>query len=86
MSVKNDLAKNCHSAVTSVSSVSSVTKIGYDRFHRLHPVGATSLQSFIDAKFDEESFGVVRRALLRQIDKFSQQPSHPGVDPARSPF
>ena len=32
-------------------------KIGYDRFHRLHTVGATSLQSFIDAKIDEESFG-----------------------------
>ena len=40
---------------------------------------------FREAWTDFGDFGVVRRALLRKIDKFSQQASHPGVDPAASP-
>ena len=51
-------------------------KIGYDRFHRLHTVGATSLQSFIDAKFDQESLGDTahsQKPILMPFSGFKQK-------------
>ena len=38
-----------------------------------------------EAWTDIGDFGVVRRALLRQIDKFSQQPTHPVPTPGWTP-
>ena len=50
-----------------------------------HPVALDELYRMAllrEAWTDIGDFGVVRRALLTQIDKFCQQPTHPGVDPA----
>ena len=50
-----------------------------------HPVALDELYRMAllrEAWTDIGDFGVGRRALLTQIDKFCQQASHPGVDPA----
>ena len=51
-----------------------------------HPVALDELYRMAllrEAWTDFGDVGVVRRAGLRKIDKFSQALSHPGVDPAR---